>query len=405
MGILDDVSGREVWDSFFKDKTDRRLLSKREIREISSFIEEERYTLLADELRSFSDGRFPVPEKKEINKRGTGKKRSVYCFERDFSIMLKLIGYLMYRYDSRIDPRCYSFRRNLSAKNAIRDIVSIKGINDMWFYKTDVHDYFNAIPSEKLAVMLEDVIDDDPELLAFLKGLLLQGESRRGEEIIREERGAMAGVPLSSFFADIYLKDLDASFRNTGIEYFRYSDDIIIFAPSEELIVKGQTMISDALRSSGLEVNSEKELSGSPGEPWEFLGFRYEAGHIRLSEVSLSKIKAKIKRKSHSLYRWRKRKKVDYEKTAGKMIRIFNRKFYDDSDENGFTWSRWFFPVITDPSDLREIDRYLVENIRYLMSGRYYKGNYAVRYEDIRAMGFRSLYNEYYRFKESRIAE
>ena len=405
MGILDEISDREVWKYFLEDKTDRGLLSKREIREISIFVEEERYVPLADELRSFCRGRFPVPEKKEINKKGTGKKRTVYCFDRDMTMMLKLIGYLLYRYDSRIDPRCYSFRRSLSAKNAVRDIVSIKGISDMWFYKTDVHDYFNAIPPERLASVLDSIVDDDPALLAFLKGLILQNECRRGDEIITEKRGAMAGVPLSSFFADIYLKELDAKFRDTGIEYFRYSDDIIIFAPTEDMMLGGKAIIESTLQRAGLEVNPEKESSGSPGEPWEFLGFRYENGQIRLSVVSLSKIKAKIRRKARSLYRWRKRKEVDFEKTAGKMIRIFNGKFYDDSGENGFTWSRWFFPVITDPTDLREIDRYLIENIRYLRFGRHYKGNYKVTYEDIKALGFRSLYSEYYRFREARLSE
>ena len=83
------------------------------------------------------------------------------------------------------------------------------------------------------------------------------------------------------------------------------------------------------------------------------------------------------------------------------MISIFNRKFYDDRKENGFTWSRWYFPVITDVSDLKEIDAYLIENIRYLSSGRYYKGNYRVRYEDIKKLGFRSLVNEYYKYIKS----
>ena len=398
MGILDEIARHEVWDSFLTDKTDRGLLSKREKEEISAFMESGRYLTLARELRSFSAGNYPVPERIEINKKGTGRKRVVYYYDRDLTVMLKLIGYLLYRYDGKIDPRCYSFRRHLNAKNAIRDIVSISGINGMYFYKTDVRDYFNSIPPQKLASVLEDVISDDQELLTFLKGIILQ-------EGPGENRGAMAGVPVSAFFADIYLREVDASFAGSGIEYFRYSDDIIIFAASEEKLHEGIESLRSQFEAAGLEENPDKELTGKPGDPWEYLGFRFEKGKIRLSGVSLSKIKAKIRRKSHSLYRWRKRKGVEFEKTARKMIRIFNAKFFDDRDENDFTWSRWFFPVLTDPSDLREIDRYLVENIRYLRTGRYYKGNYAVSYEDIKALGYRSLMNEYYRFRESKSTE
>ena len=69
------------------------------------------------------------------------------------------------------------------------------------------------------------------------------------------------------------------------------------------------------------------------------------------------------------MYRWRIRKNVDFERTARTMIYTFNRKFYDDTDENRFTWSRWFFPVLSTDEGLREL-------------------------------GYRSLVNEYYKARE-----
>ena len=42
----------------------------------------------------------------------------------------------------------------------------------------------------------------------------------------------MAGVPLASFFANVYLGELDRIFEKKGIPYLRYSDDIIIFCHS-----------------------------------------------------------------------------------------------------------------------------------------------------------------------------
>lgn len=401
MGMLDEIVLKEVWEGFLSDKKEKGLLSKRDQRYITDFIGEERYLSAAEELRSFSVSGIPVPRRITINKTGTGKKRTVYSFDKDYSLVLKLIAYLLYRYDGKISPRCYSFRRNMNAKSALRDIVSVKGINDRWFYKTDIHDYFNSIPPAKLINILKDTVTDDPELLDYLSALVTQERYSDGEEVRIGSCGAMAGVPVSSFFADIYLRDLDRLFDGTGIEYFRYSDDIIIFARTQKEIRDAERTVRDMLSEYGLQINSEKEMTGRPGEPWEYLGFRYEGGRIGLSRVSVSKIKAKIRRKARSLYRWRKRKDVSFEKTAGKMISIFNRKFFDERDEKDFTWSRWYFPVIDDPSDLRTIDRYLADSIRYLKTGRHSKSNYSVRYEQLKELGFRSLYNEYFRWKKS----
>jgi hypothetical protein len=115
----------------------------------------------------------------------------------------------------------------------------------------------------------------------------------------------------------------------------------------------------------------------------------------------MMKMKGRISRKARALYRWRLRKGADYDRTARAMIRKFNRKFYDIDEESEFTWSRWFFPVLTSAEGLKELDAYLIEYIRYLYSGRHYKGNYAVSYEHIRELGFRSLVHEYYEYRKT----
>lgn len=400
MGILDEIKEKSTWEKFLEYKKERGLLSKREIKELTAFIDEDRFIPVAEAM-SESGYSFPPPRRISINRKGSGKKRTVYSFDSEITNVLKLIAFLLYRYDSYISDRCYSFRRNMNAKTAVRDILSVPKDRRMYFYKTDIHDYFNSIPNERLADQLDEVITDDEEILALLRSLLLQERCVENGETISCRCGAMAGVPVSAFFADIYLKRFDELFSGIGADYFRYSDDILIFAPSLKKLQEYIDLTASEIEKYGLELNREKEQTGGPGEEWEYLGFRSGEGKVRLSSVSKSKIKAKIKRKAHALYRWRKRKNVDFEKTAAKMISIFNRKFYDDRKENGFTWSRWYFPVITDVSDLKEIDAYLIENIRYLSSGRYYKGNYRVRYEDIKKLGFRSLVNEYYKYIKS----
>ncbi|MBO4766689.1 MAG: hypothetical protein J5532_05245, partial [Lachnospiraceae bacterium] len=57
-------------------------------------------------------------------------------------------------------------------------------------------------------------------------------------------------------------------------------------------------------------------------------------------------------------------------------------------------------PVITTADSLAVLDRYMVECIRYIATGRHSKANYRLRYETIKQYGFRSLVHEYWLGRE-----
>ena len=154
------------------------------------------------------------------------------------------------------------------------------------------------------------------------------------------------------------------------------------------------------IAEKGLEINPQKVSRSKPGEGWEFLGFAFRDGKVDLSRVTINKMKAKIRRKAHAVYRRRIRRKWDFVYAGKALIKVFNKKYFDETQENRFTWSRWFFPVLTTDEGLKELDAYLIQYVRYLYRGRHYKGNYKVTYDQIRQMGFRSLVHEYYKGKE-----
>jgi len=148
-----------------------------------------------------------------------------------------------------------------------------------------------------------------------------------------------------------------------------------------------------------LVANEDKEEIKKPGETWEYLGIEYQNGKVRLSSTTKQKLKGKIRRKARALHRWKLRKNVDDDRTMKVMIRIFNRKFYESGRKHELTWSRWFFPIITDDSGLKEVDTYLQQYIRYISTGRHSKINYKTTYEKLKKLGYRSLVNEYHKFK------
>jgi len=397
MSLLTKLNDDSVWNDFLEHKISKKHLSEKECLQWTDFIENRRYCSFTEHLAE-EDFHFDYPRKIAVNKSNTGKKRIVYSYGETESMILKLMAFLLYRYDSFISDSCYSFRQNRSAKDAISQILAIPNLSEKFCCKVDISNYFNSIPTDKLLDVLNDIITDDQPLLTFLTKLLQDGGSYENNNLIFEERGAMAGTPTSPFFANIYLLSLDRIFEEIEIPYFRYSDDIIFFTDSETELHKSLQLLINHITGKGLSLNPDKLTIKKPGEPWEFLGFCYKDGEIDLSEITKNKLKAKIRRKAHSLYRWRIKKDADFERTAKAMIRTFNKKFYDDSDENRFTWSRWFFPVLTTSDGLKELDAYLIQYIRYLATGRHYKGNYRITYDTIKELGFRSLVHEYYAF-------
>ena len=401
MGILEKLSDPAVWRKFREYKSERGHLTDRELKRLDEYIAGEKYRAVTDRLEKPDHG-FSLPSRRVINKSGSSKKRAVYTFPADEVPVLKLLSYLLYRYDGYFSPSCYSFRRNVSAKDAIDAIVRTADPGCSYVLKADVRDYFNSIPSERLVRTFGDVVGDDPALLSFLTGFFTRNLAWDGDRLVYGDRGAMAGVPLSAFSANVYLTSLDRLFDGLGVPYFRYSDDILIFADSADKLEEYRRILTAHLTGKGLGLNPEKVTVTAPGEPWEFLGFKYTDGRFDLSDAAVKKMKDKMRRKCRALYRWRIRKGVDFDRAAKVVIRIFNRKFYDEGDETrDFNWSRWFFPVLTADGGLRELDRYFAECLRYIRSGRHCKGNYAVTYEKLKELGYRSLVNEYYKFRKT----
>lgn len=389
----------EKWQEFLTYKSEKQHLSEREVKEMQQYITQEAYLPILAKLED-RECALPLPNKKEVNKSGVTKKRIVYSFPKDFNMLLKMLAYLLFRYDGIFADNCYAFRRNYGVKDAVRRIRSTKEIHEKYCLKVDISNYFNSINVEKLLGKLNFLKEKDKKLFSFLERLLTADVAlccTDGQDcIIKEKRGAMAGTPLSPFLANVYLMEVDWLFAKAGVLYFRYSDDILIFADSEEQLKQLQNQLYERITAHGLILNPAKVQMSKPGEQFEFLGFCFRNGQVDLSDSTCNKIKGKIKRKAHALRRWQKQKNLPPERGAKGFIKAMNRKFYDSGDGTEFSWSRWFFPCLTTAQRLNEIDAYMQQYIRFCITGRHYKGNYRITYEQMKQWGYRSLVHEYY---------
>ncbi len=397
--VMELASQAEAWREFLYYKQDKQHLSAGEEAKLRRFVDSAAYLPLC---RAWQEGRFPsrCPRKSVVSKAGTGKKRVVYSFEGDEGIFLKFLAFQLYRYDCFFSDNCYAFRRNCGVRDAMKRLLAHRRIGQGWCLKVDVSNYFNSIDVEILLDKLSFVREDEPALYELFRRILLNRTVLYRGQLIEEAHGAMAGIPVAPFFANIYLGDTDAFFEKEKVPYFRYSDDILLFADSREELERRQEQLYAQLQGLGLSVNPDKVKVAAPGEYWDFLGFGYRGGGLDLSDNTIRKTKGRIRRKAEALRRWQRKKGLTADKAAIGLIHAMNRKFYgssaDEEPEDEFTWSRWFFGSLTTDRGLKEIDAYLQEYIRYAVTGRHYKGNYRIPYEQLKAWGYRSLVHEFW---------
>ena len=400
--LLDNIAKEEVWKEYLDFKEKQLSISKQEIEKIREFVSSKKYIQMA---QSISDGKytFSIPTKHLINKVNKSKKRVVYSYTEEESYVLKVITYLFSKkYDEKYASNCYSFRRGSSVKSAIKRITSTQNLNELYGYKIDISNYFNSVNVELLLKKLKVFLADDEKLYRFIEKLLSDDSVMFNNEIIHEEKGIMAGVPISSFLANIFLKDVDEYFERENALYLRYSDDIILFSEKEKIDFYIERL-NELIKVNKLEINEDKKLYIKPGDKWDFLGFSFENGEIDISDISKQKIKGKIKRASRKLHRWMVRKDASYERAIIAMNKKFNRKFYMIDNNTELTWSLWYFPVINTTKSLHEIDLYMQQSLRYIATGKYGKKNYNIRYNELKVLGYRPLVAEYYDFKNKKI--
>ena len=383
------------WNEFLNYKLSKDFVPKKEKEVFEDFILNKKYETIC---AGIVDGTysFSIPKKHLISKGHSKKKRAVYTFSDDEMLVLKYISYLLYEYDYLFSPNLYSFRNNSSVKSAIRNISNIKMLHKMYGYKVDISNYFNSIDINILFENLKKDISDSL-LLSIFESILKNDEVVYNDEIIHEQKGVMAGTPISAFLANYYIREIDEYFWNQKVVYCRYADDIILFCKSKDELVSYQKTLLEYFDRFNLNINSDKEYFFEPNDKWEFLGFSFYGNKIDLSDNTLRKIKAKIRRSARGIRRWMLKKGADYHVALKAMNRKYNRKFFGKQDKEELSWKYWFFPTINTSESLKIIDNYMQEQQRYIVTGKHNKRNYKiVPYTTLKECNYKSLVHEYY---------
>ena len=397
MSLLDKLSDEKVWIDFYERKVDPAFFRISDAKDLFQYVRQKRYLPVVERIMTGKG--LSIPMKKRVAKSGSPKKRVVYSLPEDETMVLKLLTWMMIRkYDACLPNNLYSFRPHYGAKDALKKLVSIPDISEYYSYKLDVRNYFNSIDVDLLLPQLISLFADDVHLYNFIASQLTDLRVLDEGILIEERKGAMAGMPYAVFLANVYLAQLDRKFAAIpGLIYCRYSDDIIMFAKDKLLLDDAKEHLQESLKDYHLDINHDKEVETAPGHKWTFLGFECDGKEIDVCEVSVRKLKAKMKRKARALRRWAEVNGKDGWMAARAFIKHFNKKLYTCDDRSEINWSLWYFPLITTDKSLKVIDHYMQDCIRYIATGSRTKSRFDLRYEKMNELGMHSLLNMWYR--------
>jgi RNA-directed DNA polymerase len=193
----------------------------------------------------------------------------------------------------------YGFRPGRGCKDALREVDRWLKAGYTHVVDADLKAYFDSIPHDRLLARVEASISDG-QVLELIRGWMKQ-DVLRGVERWVPKGGTPQGAVLSPLLANIYLHPLDERLMARGYRMVRYADDFVVLCAAPEEAERALQEIRDWVGDNGLMLHPDKTHIGDcrqPGEGFEFLGYRFEAGQRWVRKKSLQRFKDVIRSKT-----------------------------------------------------------------------------------------------------------
>ena len=199
-------------------------------------------------------------------------------------------------FETQFRPGSYGFRPGRSCKDALREVDRLLKAGFTWVVDADLQGYFDSIPHDRLMTLVKGSISDRP-VLALIEGFLQQ-DIMKDMARWRPTTGTPQGAVISPLLANLYLHRLDLLMEASGCRMVRYADDFVILCRSEAEAVAALRQVEAWVAVNGLTLHPEKTRVGDsrqPGQGFEFLGYRFEAGRRLVRKKSLRALKDKVR--------------------------------------------------------------------------------------------------------------
>lgn len=190
----------------------------------------------------------------------------------------------------------YGFRPRRSAKDALREVDRLLKEGYTHVVDADLERYFDTIPHDRLRARVAERISDG-RVLELVDAWLAQ-DVMAGLERWTPTSGTPQGAVLSPLLANWYLHTLDVRMRQMGMHMVRYADDAVVLCDSQAQAQAALQEMRAWVEANGLALHPQKTCvvdAMQPGQGFEFLGYRFEAGKRWVRKKSLHKLKDRVR--------------------------------------------------------------------------------------------------------------
>ncbi len=194
-----------------------------------------------------------------------------------------------------VSRRCTHVKGHGGAKAAVRAVRDALEDN-RFVMRTDVKGYYENIDQHRMLAQLAAYIRDRSVLNLVWQ---LMRRTVTWDGLYRECKWSISrGCPLSPLLGAFFLHELDEAMEKTGLFYVRFMDDILVLSPTRWKLRRAVRIVNGRLTDTGLEKHPDKTFIGRIEKGFDFLGYYFSRGNLRLAAKTVRNFVARF----HRLY-------------------------------------------------------------------------------------------------------
>ena len=340
---------------------------------------------------------FCIPERSTLN-RG-GKVRIIYKTEERERLMLALFSDCLYGYFNPFPADVLSRRTGIDQKGLSGAVMKRQRSDFGCYLSADIRSFSDNVCPEICLASLRSIYPEDTELIAFFERLMQQRDYYIHGVLYHDGHALKQGCQMIGFLAELCLLSIDKAIISAGIPYLRYVDDLLLFLRDKQEAELWKDKLNTMLSEKKLCLHEEKTAIYDLETPFSFLRMDICGKNYCFPRDFINTIMGTVRDYAIQVQKTSRTEKVPGKLGMWFFLSSVNKYLYGRPGKNDGT-AYDLFRCQVSREHLQRIDRYVQDQARIIGSGKRNSARYRITYEELKRYGYRSLVNEYYKWRD-----